>query len=89
MTNGSGTPSASAARSEIHYLSASALATAIRERRISSREALEALIARIERYDQPLNLVVTLDLERARRDAAAADEELRAARCAARCTGCR
>ncbi len=69
-------PGASAARSEIHHLSATALATAIRARRISSREALEALVARIDRHDRALNLVVTLDLERARRDAAAADEEL-------------
>ena len=64
------------ATSEIHYLSATALAAAIRARRISSREALDALAARIERHDRALNLVVTLDLERARRDAAAADEEL-------------
>jgi amidase len=67
--------SGSAARTEIHHLSATSLAAAIRERRISSREALEALAARIERHDGALNLVVTLDLERARRDAAAADDE--------------
>ena len=67
--------SGSTARSEIHHLSATSLAAAIRERRISSREALDTLAARIERYDPALNLVVTLDLERARRDADAADEE--------------
>ena len=76
--------------SEIHYLSASALAAAIRERRISSREALEALVARVERHDRPLNLVVTLDLERARRDAAGRRRGARARRvCAARSTACR
>ena len=69
-------PGASAAKSEIHHLSATALAAAIRARRISSREALDALAARIDRHDRALNLVVTLDLERARRDAAAADEEV-------------
>jgi amidase len=68
--------SASAARSEIHQLSATALASAIREGRVSSREALDALVARIEKHDRAFNLVVTLDLERARRDAAAADEEV-------------
>jgi amidase len=66
---------ASAARNEIHQLSATALAAAIRARRISSREALEALAARIERHDRAFNIVVTLDLERARLDAAAADDE--------------
>jgi amidase len=67
---------ASAARSEIHQLSATALAAAIRARRISSREALDALAARIARHDRAFNLVVTLDLERARAAAAVADEEV-------------
>ena len=76
MTQATGTTGASSAMAEIHYLSATTLAAAIRARRISSLEALEALAARIEKHDKALNLVVTLDLERARRDARAADEEL-------------
>jgi len=61
---------------DLCYRSATALADAIRARKVSSREALDALAARIERHDRDLNLVVTLDLERARRDASAADDEL-------------
>ncbi|MDX1382992.1 MAG: amidase, partial [Thermoanaerobaculia bacterium] len=55
------------------YRSAIATATAIREGRLSSREALEALLDRVAERDGPLNIVVTVDEERARADAAAAD----------------
>jgi len=56
--------------------SATELAAAIRRREISSSELLEAYVARIARFDKPLNSVVTLDLERARARAAQADEAL-------------
>jgi amidase len=61
---------------DLCWLSTSELAAAIRERKVSSREALDGLLDRIERHDRGLNLVVTLDPERARREAAAADEAL-------------
>ncbi|MGZ4688284.1 MAG: amidase family protein [Acidimicrobiia bacterium] len=54
---------------------ASRLAAAIRARQLSSRDLLELYIDRIERLTPPLNAVVTLDLERARAEAARADEE--------------
>ncbi len=53
--------------------SATALAKAIRARQIGCRELLEHYVARVERLNGPLNAVVTLDLERARRAADAAD----------------
>jgi amidase len=62
--------------SDLCWLTAAELAAAIRERRVSSREALDALVERISRHDRALNLVVTMDVERARREAAAADEAL-------------
>lgn len=56
------------------FASAEDLARAIRERRISSREALATLLERIDRLDKSVNSVVTLDVEAATRQAAAADE---------------
>ena len=61
---------------DLCYQSTATLAAAIRAKQVSSREVLDALVERIERHDGDLNLVVTLDVERARRDAAAADDAL-------------
>lgn len=56
--------------------SAGELAAAIREKRVSSRELLDMYLDRIDRLDGAVNAVVTLDAERARRTAYAADELL-------------
>jgi amidase len=58
---------------ELHWWSAIDLAAAIRGREVSSTEALEHLVARVERLDGPINAVVHWDLERARAAAAEAD----------------
>ncbi|MEO1063981.1 MAG: amidase [Actinomycetota bacterium] len=58
---------------ELAYLSALELADHIRTRELSSREAVEAMVRRIERLDGQTNLVVTIDVEAAREMAAAAD----------------
>ncbi|MBV9012823.1 MAG: amidase [Pseudonocardiales bacterium] len=50
------------------------LAEAIRTKELSSRELLESYLDRIGRLDGEVNAVVTLDVERARAAAAAADE---------------
>ena len=55
---------------------ARAQAAAVRERRISSRELLELHLARIAERNPHLNAIVSLDEERARAGAAAADEHL-------------
>ena len=55
---------------------ASRLAGALRAGEVSSRELLELFLRRIEAADPELNAVVTLDAERARRLAGAADEAL-------------
>ena len=53
------------------------LAAAIRTKEISSRELLDLYLDRIERLDrEKVNAVVTLDVERARAAAAAADDAL-------------
>lgn len=50
------------------------LAQAIRDQELSSRELLDLYLERIDRLGGPVNAVVTLDAERARKAAAAADE---------------
>ena len=61
---------------DLHYQSATELSAAIRSREVSSREVLEVFIGRVAEHDGPINSVVTLDAEGARREAAAADEAL-------------
>lgn len=58
---------------ELAYLSASDLAASIRSGELSSREALEYFLARTESLNGPLNLVVTIDADRARAEADTAD----------------
>jgi amidase len=53
---------------------ASTLVTRLRRRELSSRELVDVYLDRIDRHNPVLNAVVTLDAERARAEAAAADE---------------
>jgi amidase len=62
--------------SDIAFLSASELVAAIRTCEIGSRELLEHYLKRVERYNPEINAVVTLDVERARKRADAADAAL-------------
>src|SRR3954465_11680040 len=55
---------------------ARAMADAVRRREISARELLELHLARIAERNPELNAVVSLDEERARAGAAAADQHL-------------
>ncbi|MEZ5298371.1 MAG: hypothetical protein R2697_19495 [Ilumatobacteraceae bacterium] len=61
---------------ELHWWTAYGLADAIRGREVSAREALEHMVRRVETLDGAINAVVRLDLDRARADAAAADEAI-------------
>jgi amidase len=63
---------------ELGFRDAHALAAALRGRELGSRELLEHYLARIERWNPGLNAVVTLDAERARAAADAADRALAA-----------
>ncbi len=58
------------------YRSATDLCAAIARKDLGSRELLDHLLARIERYNPALNAVVALDVERARARADAADAAL-------------
>lgn len=59
---------------EICALSLTAMTDLIRRRELSSREAVEAHLARIDDVNGVINAVCTVDPERARADAARADE---------------
>jgi len=59
------------------FSSASDLAAAIRAREIGSRELLDHYLTRVERFNPRINAVVTLDVDRARQRADAADTALR------------
>ena len=52
------------------------MAAAVRDRQISARELLDLHLARIEERNRELNAIVSLDVERAREGAWAADEHL-------------
>jgi amidase len=58
------------------FTAATELVAALAQRTISSREAVEVYLARIERHNPALNSVVTLDAERALAEADAADRAL-------------
>jgi amidase len=58
---------------DLHYRSAREVAAAIRAGTLRARDHLEALLERQRKLDGPLNCVVTLDPERARAEADAAD----------------
>ena len=61
---------------DIAFSSARTIAKQIRDRKISSREALDFFLARVESLDKPINCVVTIDADRARREAEDADAAL-------------
>lgn len=62
--------------SNLSFTPAYQLAQLIRERQVSAVDVLEACLAQIDRYDSQLNAICTLDEERARQMAKAADEAL-------------
>jgi len=55
------------------FQTAGELIDALRQRKVGSRELLEHALARVERWNPAVNAVVTLDVERARAAADAAD----------------
>lgn len=61
---------------DLVFASAQELAAAIRERRVSAVEVVDAHLAQIEKHNPQLNVIVTLDSERARARAEEADAAL-------------
>jgi amidase len=62
--------------SDLAYSSATAIARRIQQREISSREAVDYFLARVASLDKRINSVVTIDADRARHEADAADAAL-------------
>ncbi|MEW6300674.1 MAG: amidase [Thermodesulfobacteriota bacterium] len=62
--------------SELAYSTAVDIAKRIRRREVSSREVLDYFLERVDRLDKRINSVVTIDAERARAEADAADAAL-------------
>lgn len=58
---------------ELHWMSATDLAAAIRTGELKSADVLEHFVTRIQKLDGPINAVVQLDLDSARAAAVAAD----------------
>ena len=63
---------------DYEFGTASQLACALREKRISSLELVNRSIARIETLDTRINAVIARDFDKARADAALADKALAA-----------
>jgi amidase len=61
-------------QTDLHSISATALARRIRRREVSAREVLEAHLERIEQVNPQVNAIVTLVAEQARRRALELDE---------------
>lgn len=61
---------------ELHYLPATEMVAALRRREVSSRELLEASMARIAGVNPAVNAIVTLAAERAYSEAESADNRL-------------
>ncbi|MDQ1424211.1 MAG: amidase [Acidimicrobiaceae bacterium] len=59
---------------ELAFRTAGELAAAIASKEVSSRELLDLFLSRVDRLDEPVHAVVTLDVDRARAAATAADE---------------
>src|SRR5262245_63819188 len=58
---------------DLGYRSATDLTAAIRAKEVGSRELLDHLLDRVDTYDPAINAVITLDVDRARDRADAAD----------------
>ena len=62
--------------SDLAYSTTIEIADKIQKKEISSREALDYFLVRVESLDKTINSVVTIDAERARAEADAADVAL-------------
>jgi amidase len=62
---------------QLHYKSATELASLVRRKKVSSLELLDYFLARVERYNPKLNAIIWMDKEKARKRAKAADAALK------------
>jgi len=62
---------------QLHYKSATELASLIRRKKVSALELLDHFLARIEKYNPTLNAIIWMDRDKARKRAKAADAALK------------
>src|SRR4051812_24487272 len=62
---------------QLHYKSATELASLIRRKKVSALELLDHFLARVEKYNPQLNAIIWMDTDRARKRAKAADAALK------------
>ena len=62
---------------QLHYKSATELASLIRRKKVGSLELLDHFLGRIEKYNPNLNAIVWMDRDKARKRAKAADAALK------------
>src|SRR5215212_3812415 len=62
---------------QLHYKSATELASLIRRKKVSALELLDHFFARIETYNPKLNAIIWMDRDKARKRAKAADAALK------------
>src|SRR5258708_31077681 len=62
---------------DLHFRSAKQLASDIRRRKVGCLEALDAFLARVDRFNPKLNAIVVTDVDGARRRAKQADAALK------------
>jgi hypothetical protein len=74
---------------DLGFASATRLVQLLRDSELSSRDLLEHYLARIGTHDHAVHAVVTVDAERARRDADAADAAIAAGSPVGPLHGCR
>ena len=62
---------------QLHYKSATELASLIRRKKVSALELLDHFLARVEKYNPTLNAIIWMDRDKARKRAKAADAALK------------
>lgn len=62
---------------QLHYKSATELASLIRRKKVGALELLDHFLARVDRYNPRLNAIIWIDRDKARKRARAADAALR------------
>src|SRR6059036_1977050 len=70
-------PARNSQMNQLHYKSATELASLVRRKKVSALELLDHFLARIERYNPKLNAIIWMDKDKARKRARAADAALK------------
>src|SRR5436190_3917842 len=70
-------PASNSRMNQLHYKSATELASLVRRKKVSAPELLDHFLARVEKYNPKLNAIIWMDRDNARKRAKAADAALK------------